>query len=143
MLRNLAPLAAAAAFGTALALAAGCGETKTVTESQTIVSAETETTTVARETVTRDVTTTEPAPEPKATDTFEGNGSQKLPPLEVKEPSTLKWTDDGGNFNLSTDDGSLDVSSEGESGESYVEPGTYKIDVIANGNWTITIQPNG
>ena len=143
-MRKLAPLAAAAALGTALALAAGCGETKTVTETTNSTIVQSVTDTVARTTVTQDVTTTAPAPEPKATDTFEGNGSRRLPPLEVKQDSTLKWTNDDTLFQLHNTDfnGPVDISSEAQSGESFVPAGSYELEVGAAGNWTITIQPN-
>lgn len=115
----------------------------------------TETVTVAAEpkvetkTVTRTVTEKAKAATKKAASSsskkssFSGNGGKTLPPVEVTEPSTLKWTNDGDIFQVFPKemDSSLTINSQASSGDTHVEPGTYTLDVNAIGNWTIEIVP--
>jgi hypothetical protein len=77
----------------------------------------------------------------EATRSFSGNGRKNLGTVRVPEDLTLRWTCDGGVFQISAD-GGLFVNSQASSGTSAVAAGTYR-DVVVNaiGNWTITIKP--
>jgi hypothetical protein len=80
------------------------------------------------------------APLPAATSLdFTGNGGLTLAPFRLARGETLTWTDDGGYFALTG--GAAFVNSQGASGTSYLKAGVYTLDVIADGNWTITIRP--
>lgn len=145
-------IAAFAFVGLLLGVAIGAGggstaETTTVagadkTDTKTI----TETKTVQKKAKT--VTVTSPTPQPStgggdSENSFSGNGQKNLGTITVDEPSTLKWTNDGALFQLNDDGFDLSVSSEGESGDTKVSPGTYKeVTVNAIGNWTIEIIPD-
>jgi hypothetical protein len=76
-----------------------------------------------------------------ATRSFSGNGRKNLGTVRVPEDLTLRWTSDGGVFQIFVD-GGLFVNSQGSSGTSAVAAGTYHHVVVnAIGNWTITIKP--
>jgi hypothetical protein len=77
----------------------------------------------------------------KATHSFSGNGRKNLGTVRVPEDLTLRWTCDGGVFQIVAD-GGLFVNSHRSSGKSAVAAGTYhNVVVNAIGNWTITIKP--
>jgi hypothetical protein len=77
----------------------------------------------------------------EATRSFSGNGRKNLGTVRVPEDLTLRWTSDGGVFQIFADGGLL-VDSHGDSGTSAVAAGTYhNVVVNAIGNWTITIKP--
>jgi hypothetical protein len=77
----------------------------------------------------------------KATRVYSGNGRKKLGTIRVPKDLTLRWTSDGGVFQIAAD-GGLFVNSQGSSGTSAVAAGTYhNVVVNAIGNWTITIRP--
>jgi hypothetical protein len=77
----------------------------------------------------------------EATRSFSGNGRKNLGTVRVPEDLTLRWTCDGGVFQIFVD-GGLFVNSQASSGTSAVAAGTYHHVVVnANGNWTITIKP--
>ncbi len=136
-----------------IGVAAGGGSGDESSTSNAAAEPKTETVTVAAEpevktkTVTRTVTEKAKAPEKKAGSSsskkFSGNGGKTLPPIEVTEASTLKWTNDGEIFQVFPKDmdSSLTINSQAGSGETHVEPGTYTLDVNAMGNWTIEIVP--
>jgi hypothetical protein len=57
----------------------------------------------------------------------------------VAKESTLRWTSDGESFAITTD-GREPVKSKAHSGTTSLEPGSYrKVEVHAEGPWTITI----
>ncbi len=73
---------------------------------------------------------------------FTGNGAKNLGTLRITVPSVLRWTNDGDIFQIFDDDLDLFVNSTAHSGDTAVEPGTYRnVEVNALGNWTITITP--
>lgn len=77
-----------------------------------------------------------------STQEFSGNGTRNLGTIEVSQDSKLEWTNDGGFFGVLSDDGGISISSEAADGESAVPAGTYNdVEVIAVGDWTITIGP--
>jgi hypothetical protein len=144
----------AAVVGLIVGVAAGGGESaKTKTETETVTQAsaggDAKTVTVTTPGKTRTVTRTKvktvksaaeatpAADSSSASKRFSGNGGKTLPPITIDEPSTLKWTNDGGIFQLFDDGFNVSVNSQGHSGETYIDPGTYKFDVNAMGNWTI------
>jgi hypothetical protein len=142
--------------------AAGKGSTKTVTaaaSTTTIQAAQTPTRTV---TVTRVVvhthtqTQTAAAAAPSEPSSggssqggghsYSGDGTKNLGTIIISQPSTLHWKAEGGVFGVtgatSGYEHSIGISSQASSGESAVEPGTYKeVNVIATGAWSITISP--
>jgi hypothetical protein len=76
-----------------------------------------------------------------ATRSFSGNGGKNLGSVRIPEDLTLRWTSDGGVFQIFAD-GRVLVNSQGSSGTSAVAAGTYRNVVVnAVGNWTITIEP--
>ena len=146
----------AAVVGLIVGVAAGGSDTaKTKTETVTLAAAgeDAKTVTVTTPGKTRTVTNVRtkvktvqaaaaPAPSsPAASKRFSGNGGKTLPPITIDEPSTLKWTNDGGIFQLFDGGFNVSVNSQGRSGETYIDPGTYKFDVNAMGNWTIEFVP--
>lgn len=78
---------------------------------------------------------------------FSGDGTSNIGTVKVTGPAVLRWTHTGdqyGNAIFSLNDGEykLNITSQGKSGKSSVEPATYKnIQVTANGSWTIRIEP--
>ncbi len=72
---------------------------------------------------------------------FSGNGGENLGTISVEKESTLDWTNDGPLFQIITSE-DLPVNSQGASGSTVLEPGTYQhFQVNAIGNWTIKIVP--
>lgn len=73
-----------------------------------------------------------------------GSGSKQLEPIEVPGDATLKWTNDEDPafrmFALMDEAFEVSVSSEAESGETFVPEGTYRFDVMG-GDWSFTIEP--
>jgi hypothetical protein len=132
------------------AAAGGTEDSKTKTVTQAAAGGNAQTVTITTPTKTRTVTkvqtkvkTVKAAAKPPAADppsaskSFSGNGGKTLPPVTIEEPSTLKWTNDGALFQLFDSGFGVSVNSQAHSGETYVDPGTYKLDVNAVGNWTI------
>jgi hypothetical protein len=80
-----------------------------------------------------------------ATKTFSGNGSKNIGSITVDEESILEWTNVGDpEFRqmLIYDRGfGISVSSEAESGDTVVPPGTYRNITVAGNSWTIKIRP--
>lgn len=72
---------------------------------------------------------------------FSGNGGRTLKPFTIDEASTLKWTNDGDIFQVFDIDSGVAINASSSKGDTYLEPGTYKLDVNAIGNWTIKIVP--
>jgi hypothetical protein len=73
---------------------------------------------------------------------FTGNGGKNLGTVTIKRPSTLRWTCDGGIFQIFDDDGALFVNSQAANGTTAVDAGRFKhVIVNAIGNWTIAITP--
>ncbi len=130
-MRRFAPLAALT-----LALA-GCGNTTANdTSGSTIIE------TAPPDTVT--VTQTVSAPPLTATKKFTGNGGKTLPPFSLDGDATLRWTNTGGDFfaiYATSETGDGDVNSSASSGDTFLAAGSYKLEVNALGDWTITIQP--
>jgi hypothetical protein len=83
-----------------------------------------------------------PAPSPPTqsnSPSFSGNGGKNIGTINVASDSTIRWTDDGGLFQV------LDfgINSQGQSGTSALAAGTYRnVEVNALGNWTLKIVPN-
>jgi hypothetical protein len=70
---------------------------------------------------------------------FSGNGDATLPPILVPgEGTTLRWTNDGAVFSLFTERGAV-VDSVAPNGTTFLPGGRHVVEIIANGNWTITI----
>ena len=131
MIRRFAPLAVAAlAF-------AGCGSTiANDTSGSTVV----ETVPPDAATVTQAVS----APPLAAARTFAGNGGKTLPPFSLDGDATLRWTSSGGGFfaiYAESETGDGDVTSTAGSGDTFLAAGSYKLEVSAPGDWTITIEP--
>jgi hypothetical protein len=85
------------------------------------------------------------APSPGSGDSggrsFSGNGTKNLGTITITEESVLKWTNDGLVFIVSDDDFGLSVNSDAPSGDTVLQPGTYKnVEVMAEGNWSIEIE---
>lgn len=74
----------------------------------------------------------------------DGNGAQNLAPIEVPGDATLSWTNDEDPafrlFVLTDEAFEVNVTSEAESGETFVPAGTYRFD-IAGGDWEFSIEP--
>jgi hypothetical protein len=90
-------------------------------------------------TVTQTVTVTAPAPTPPPPTNFNGNGGETLAPFTIAHAATLSWTDDGGYFGIYDQNGNVLVNSQGSSGSTYLQPGSYTLEINAIGNWTITV----
>jgi hypothetical protein len=72
---------------------------------------------------------------------FRGNGGKTLPSFTLRRESVLRWTNDGGIFQIFTSD-DVPVNSQGRSGTSILDAGTYRgVQVNALGNWTVSIRP--
>lgn len=73
---------------------------------------------------------------------WSGNGGQTIGTINVPQDSVIKWTNDGGIFQLYDTENVIEVNSQGPSGQSAIAAGTYhKFQVNADGNWTIHIVP--
>jgi hypothetical protein len=77
---------------------------------------------------------------------YSGDGTKNLGTVTISQPSTLHWTAGGGFFGItgatSGYEHTIAISSQASSGESAVEPGTYKeVNVLGQGGWSITISP--
>jgi hypothetical protein len=133
---------------------AGCGGTKVITQTNTVIKTTTQTKTVHEvkikvkhgppppaKTVT-DTVTVRALPEP--TSSFSGNGGENLGTIHIASDSEIVWTDDGGLFNFTDSGTGIFVNSQAPSGTSFVAAGTYTgVTVNAAGNWTIKILPKG
>jgi len=78
---------------------------------------------------------------------YSGNGTKNIGTITVSQPSVLHWTAPEG-FSITgeatPDEHPIAVASKASSGESVVEPGTYHdVSVIAVGEWSFTITPQG
>lgn len=94
-----------------------------------------------------------PKPKPKAkakasVKRFSGSGGKTLAPFTLNEDSTLRWTNNGGIFQIfdSIDDpgaenAGVPVNSQAKSGDSFLKAGEHKFQVNAAGDWTIRITP--
>jgi len=75
---------------------------------------------------------------------FRGNGDRTLPPLRVRRGgSTLRWRTSGSVFALFGPSGTLvdSVDSTGSrphSGSTYLRAGSYILQVVANGRWSLS-----
>lgn len=81
-------------------------------------------------------------PAAQKTLSFSGNGLKNLGTLKITSESILRWTNDGDLTTVMTDSDPLVlVNSQGRSGETVLNAGTYKnVQVNALGNWTIKIK---
>ncbi len=83
---------------------------------------------------------------PQKTRRFSGNGSKNIGTIKVTDDAVLTFRNPGdeigGSLFIVTDqDFKINVNSQGKRGSSVLEPGTYrKVDVTANGDWTMTIK---
>jgi len=82
---------------------------------------------------------------PQKTRRFSGNGSKNVGTIKVTDDAVLKWKhSESGEvafFTISDDDFKINVSADSRSGETALEPGTYKnVDVSATGDWSMTIK---
>jgi hypothetical protein len=143
--------------GIGLGSAAGANKTKTstvTTPTQTVVSTTTApsaTNTVTVDGPTRTVTKTVTAPsatrnsgssQSSGTLSWSGNGGQNIGTINVPQDSVIKWTDDGGIFQILDDENAVEVNSQASSGQSAISAGTYHhFQVNGMGNWTIDIFP--
>lgn len=137
----------------ATVFAAGCGgESESVTVTVTTrqqVTVDRTTTVTKTATVTKTKTTTvarAQAPSPRGGNRelqFRGNGDQTLPPIRVRRGgSTVRWTTGGSVFAVFGPGGSIVDSinsgaSKRHAGSTYLRPGSYVLQVIANGTWSI------
>lgn len=118
---------------------AGAAETTTVDETVTETVEETETVTVT-ETVKA-----KPKPKPASTGdggrTFTGNGTKTIPPVRVRTGGNLRWKCPGNEYGFSIYDRDfeLGVTSDANSGNTYVAPGTYQgVEISGFCDWTVT-----
>jgi hypothetical protein len=80
--------------------------------------------------------------------TFSGNGTKTLEPITLTHGVTAHWTakPDAYGYNLFSVSSSpsdktyvsFDNGSNSTSGSSYIPPGTYTLEVIASGAWTLS-----
>lgn len=77
--------------------------------------------------------------------TFSGNGDEALAPITLSHGVEVHWTSqpdsDGVNFFAVTSaagDVDIDNGDGTASGQSYLGPGTYALQVNANGAWTLS-----
>jgi hypothetical protein len=80
--------------------------------------------------------------------TFSGNGTKTLEPITTKNGVMVSWTakPDAYGYNLFSVSSSpsdknyvsFDNGNSSTSGSSYIPPGTYTLQVIASGAWTLT-----
>ncbi len=76
--------------------------------------------------------------------TYSGNGGKNLGTITVSTTSTLRWTNDGTVFQILDDENAVEVNSQGHSGTTVLEKGTYHhFQVNAVGTWTMTISAGG
>jgi hypothetical protein len=62
-----------------------------------------------------------------------------LPPIRVpRDGTTLRWTNDGAVFSLFSEKGAL-IDSVAPEGTTFLPRGRHVLEIIANGNWTLTI----
>jgi hypothetical protein len=110
---------------------------KTETVAGTVTNAPTST-----QTATAQGEATATVPASSGSVSYSGNGGENLGAITVSSSSTLQWTNDGAVIKIKDDSEEIAVNSEAGNGTTAVEPGTYEnVYVDANGNWTITIQP--
>jgi hypothetical protein len=140
--------------GLIIGAAGTSGSTKTKTTTQ-VADRTAQTVTVTRTVDHTRTVRAKPKPQPSPTPTpapsaptasaavksFSGNGGRTLAPFTIDSPATLKWTNDGDIFQVFDIDNGVTINADSHSGETYLEPGTYKLDVNALGNWTIRIVP--
>jgi hypothetical protein len=139
-----------------VAALAGCGSTKTITQTNTVI--QTHTVTVVRRaaaaaprTITKTVAAAAPAPAPSSSaspgsggggQSWSGNGTRKIGTITVQQDSEIKWTNDGGLFQIFDNENAVEVNSQASSGQSAISAGTYHaFEVNAAGNWTVQIVP--
>ncbi len=113
--------------------------TQTVTRMKTVITAQTTTVT------TTQMVTVYPSPTGQ---TFSGNGDSTLAPLTLSQGDEVHWTsqpDSYGNNLLSVSSSpsdshyvNFDNGSSATSGSTYIPPGSYTLQVIADGAWTIS-----
>jgi uncharacterized lipoprotein YmbA len=73
---------------------------------------------------------------------FQGRGSKILGTIVVHKPSKLHWASDGVVFQLWDAAQRIKVRTQEHAGTLALRPGTYKkVQVLAFGNWLITISP--
>ncbi len=129
-------------------------QTNAVTQTATTRSTETQTRTQTRtQTVTRTVrggggTGTRPRPaQPARTIRFSGNGDSTLRPIRVGlGGASLRWSTRGSVFAVFGDRGplvdSIRQSPKGgrHGGTTFLRPGRYVLQVVANGRWSMTVE---
>lgn len=81
------------------------------------------------------------APSAPAGPVFSGTGGKSLPLFRVKVPSTLRWTSSVPAFQLFPKRGTAGgtVSAKALSGATYLEPGSYRLDLLTRGAWTVRV----
>jgi uncharacterized lipoprotein YmbA len=73
---------------------------------------------------------------------FQGRGSKTLGTIVVHKLSKLQWASDGVVFQLWDAAQRIKVRTQEHAGTLTLRPGTYKkVEVLAFGNWLITITP--
>jgi hypothetical protein len=75
--------------------------------------------------------------------TFSGSGQQTLAPFTLAKGAMLHWTITNDRYGLGlsiydTANGVVISSGNATSGQSYLKPGTYTLDINAQGDWTIS-----
>ena len=81
------------------------------------------------------------APAAPAGPVFSGSGGKSLPLFKVTVGSTLRWTSTVPAFQLFPKRGTAGgtVSAKALSGATYLEPGSYRLDVLTKGGWKISV----
>jgi hypothetical protein len=114
---------------------AGCGDTKTVTE-----------TVVRTQTVTVEAPPPEPAPTRARRYRFSGNGTKAVGTLKLPVEYAIRWNSDGW-FEASSDysdeaERSIGVNSDARTGSSIIPPGTYgDVEFIGPSDWSVRLVP--
>ena len=97
------------------------------------------------ETVTETQTVTEtvkaqPKP-PSSGRTFTGNGTKTIPPVVVRSGGNLRWRCPGNEygFSMNDEDFEFSVTSEANSGNTFLSPRTYRgVEISGFCDWTVT-----
>lgn len=127
----------------AAACANGNDAAAPATTATTTVTTTLATTVTVAEAVTDATASASTASEPEGSGTRElkvrGNGDRRLPPFRVmRGGTTLLWTNTGEVFSLFSEEGTL-VDSVATEGETFLQGGIHRIDVVASGSWVIRV----
>lgn len=136
--RTLAPMLAAAL---ALAGPVACSDERPAARSATATTAATERSETDRRPSSSQLET---RPSDASAIRFRGNGDRVLRPIRVgRGGTTIQWTNNGSEpvFSLLTESAIVVDAAFGRSGERFLPPGRYVLEVVASGRWTITV-PN-